>query len=87
MEQEKWIETILNSTNGITKVTPKEMLFSKIQEKINSKNIVPIRIAWAAAASIAILLSLNFIIISESKNASPKTELVASYISKTNQLY
>lgn len=87
MEQEKWIENVLNSTNGITKVAPREALLSKIQKKINSENVVPLRIAWAVAASIAILLAMNFIIVLESKNMTSKTEQIASYISQTNQLY
>lgn len=87
MEQEKWINSVLNSTNGITKVAPDDTLLSRIQEKINTKNVIPLKTVWAVAASIIVLLSLNFIIISESKKTSEKTELVASYISKTNQLY
>lgn len=88
MEQEKWINSILNSTEGITQVTPDDMLFSKIQNKIKEQNIVSNKWIWVAAASFAILFSLNFkIIFSKSQKNNNKIEMIAASMTKNNQLY
>lgn len=89
MEQEKWINSILNSADGITKVTPDdaELLF-RIKEKISAKSVISLRQTWAVAASFAALFTLNFVIIrSQSKKSENKTEMIASELSQTNQLY
>ena len=88
MEQEKWINSILNSTKGITQVTPDAMLFSKIQNKIKEQNIVSNKWIWVVAASFAILFSLNFkIIFSESQKNNNKIEMIVASMTKNNQLY
>ncbi|MEO8516239.1 MAG: hypothetical protein ABI426_05815 [Flavobacterium sp.] len=89
MEQENWINSILNSADGITKVEPDDaLLLFRIKERINAKNVISLRQTWAVAASFAVLFILNFAIIySQSKKSEDKTEMIASYLSKTNQLY
>ncbi|MEO8235058.1 MAG: hypothetical protein ABI549_06550 [Flavobacterium sp.] len=88
MEQEKWINSVINSTYGITKVMPDDLLFSKIENKIKEQNVVSNKWIWVAAASFAILFSLNFeVIFSESKKSNNDTEILASSICKSNQLY
>jgi len=88
MEQDKWIATVLNSTNGMTKVTPSEALFSKIQNRINAENTVSTNWIWAVAASFAILLSINLkVIFSESQKSNSQTETIALSMSESNQLY
>ena len=88
MEQEKWINSVLNSTDGITKVIPDDLLFSKIENKIKEQNVVSNQWIWVAAASFAILFSLNFkVIFSESKKSNNEVEMLASSIYKSNQLY
>ena len=88
METEKWINEILNSTDGMTKVIPDELLFSKIQNKIDNENTIPSQWIWAVAASFLVLLSLNSILIlSKSYKTNSQTEMIASTISKNNQLY
>jgi hypothetical protein len=89
MEQKEWINSILNSTDGIMKVTPNdaELLF-RIKEKINAKNVISLRQIWAVAASFAVLFTLNFTVIrSQSKKSENKTEMIAADLVKTNQLY
>jgi hypothetical protein len=88
MEQEKWINSILNSTDGITQVAPDDLLFSKIQNKIKEQNVVSNKWIWIAAASFAVLFSLNFkVIFSESRKSNNDTEMLASSIYNSNQLY
>jgi hypothetical protein len=88
VESKNWINDILNSSNGITKVTPSTLLFSKIQNKINIQNTISIRWIWVAAASFIILVSLNVkMLLSNPTKASVPTETIVSSVSNCNQLY
>jgi hypothetical protein len=88
MEQENWINEILDSTNGLTSVMPDAKLFSKIQDKIETQKTVNPQWVWLAAASIMLLVAMNIkFIFSETSNEERATELIVSSISKSNQLY
>ena len=89
MEKENWIENILNSTNGITQVTPSENMFSKIQQKINKQNKVSEKKVWLVAASITVLVLLNFtVLLTKTKENKTKTSVYfENTINKSNQLY
>ncbi|MBN8642740.1 MAG: hypothetical protein J0L86_13080 [Flavobacteriales bacterium] len=88
MEAEKFINDILNSTNGITKVSPNDELFSKIELRIQEKSVVPMKTLWLVAASIVILMSLNVIIIaSKNKTQDSSISELEKSIHKSNQLY
>jgi uncharacterized membrane protein YvbJ len=89
MEKQNWIEKVVNSTNGITQVNPKDDLFSKIQHRIRQENKVPSKTIWLVAASVAILIMLNISVInskSESRNDST-TAYLENTLNKSNQLY
>lgn len=88
MEADNWTNDILNSSNGITKVTPGALLFSKIQNKISIQNTVSSQWIWIAAASFTILVSLNvkMLLSNTTKTATPP-ETIVSYVSNSNQLY
>lgn len=88
MEKENWINEILDSTNGMTAAVPDAKLFSKIQNKIKIENTVSQKWIWAAAASIAILVTINikFVFLKSTKQKAT-TEMIAAYLSKSNQLY
>jgi uncharacterized membrane protein YvbJ len=89
MEKDNWIETILNSTNGITQVAPSDDLFSKIQKRIQSEATVSSKTVWLVAASIAVLVLLNITAIS-SKSKSTKhatTAYLEMTVNQSNQLY
>jgi hypothetical protein len=88
MKQDKWIKQVLNSTNGITKVEPNDLLFSKIEKRIQDNNAESKSSLWLAAASITIFLSLSFIIVQ--MNSASKRETNSSFneqFSVNNQLY
>ena len=88
MEKEKFINEILNSTNGITNITPNDFLLLRIQNKINNQNKVATKWVWMAAASIVFLVSLNSILLFSSFNKKTNdTELLVNTISNDNQLY
>ena len=88
MEANNWINDILNSNNGITKVTPDALLFSKIQNKISIQNSVSSQWIWIAAASFTILVSLNVkMLLSNTTKTIVPTETIVSSVSNSNQLY
>lgn len=88
MEQEKWINKILGSTNRMTSVMPDTKLFSKIKNRIESKKTIKPQWVWLAAASIILLVALNVkFIFSKTSHEEKATELIVSSISKSNQLY
>ena len=88
MEQDKWIEKVLNSTNGITKVEPNDVLFSKIEKQIQENNRKSKSSLWLVAASVTLFLSLNCIVFQLSSFS--KKENISSFdeqFSINNQLY
>ena len=89
MEKENWIENILNSTNGIMQVTPSENMFSNIQQKINKQNKLSDKTVWLVAASIAVLVLLNFtVLLTKTKENKTKTTVYfENTINQSNQLY
>jgi hypothetical protein len=88
MNQENFIYEILNSTNGITKVDPNDLLFSRIQRSINNKNKVSTKWIWVVAAFIVLLVSLNVaLVISNSNTKISDSELLVNSIINNNQLY
>lgn len=89
MEKENYIENILNSTNGMTPVIPSDDLFSKIQQRIHLENKVSPKTLWLVAASIAILVMVNFsVLASKSKEkTSSTTAYLEMTVNKSNQLY
>ena len=88
MRKEVSINTVLNSSDGIVKVMPADELFAKIELKINSKNVVPLKTIWLVAACIVVLISLNIILLSGT-NKSNKYNMASfeNSINKSNQFY
>jgi hypothetical protein len=89
MEKDKWIENVLNSTDGITKVSPNDQLFSKIQSRINDQKPVETYVKWLVAASIVVLLSLNTTYLIQKNNTTKQNNNNISSLVDTvnNQLY
>ena len=88
MEKENFINEILNSANGITKVAPNDDLFFKIQNRIEP-NTISSKTIWLVAASIIVLCTINVGIIINSKAIiREKSEVnLANELHKSNQLY
>ena len=88
MEANNWINDVLNSSDGITKVLPDALLFSKIQNRISIQNTVSSQWIWIAAASFTILVSLNVkMLLSNTTKTAVPTETIVSSVSNSNQLY
>ena len=89
MERNNWITTILKSTNGITPVLPSDDLYSKIQQRIQLQSKVSLKTVWLVAASIAVLILLNFSVLTlktKQKESSTTIYLELTLI-KSNQIY
>lgn len=88
METENWVNEIFNSTNGMTKVIPDDLLLSKIYNRINKEKTFSNRWVWIAAASFGLLISLNVkMVFANTSNAKIQTQTLAATMAKTNQLY
>lgn len=89
MERNNWIENILNSTNGINPVEPSDDLFSKIQQRIQLESKVSSKTVWLVAASIAVLVMLNFSVLASKtkQKTSSSTAYLEMTVNKSNQLY
>ncbi len=88
METENWINEILQSTEGMQPAVPSDVLFSKIQNRIQEEKVIAPQWVWLAAASIAILVSINIkLFFFKSHKEKSATELYASSLTKSNQLY
>lgn len=87
MEKENWIEAIINSTNGMSKVVPDEMLLFKIEQKIKLQKTIPNQWIFGTVAALVILFAINFEVLFSNTKKSTDVEMVASSISKDNQFY
>ena len=88
MKAENWTLEIMESTNGMVKVLPNKLLFDKIQNKINLESKVSNKWIFVAAATFALLISINIKLLkSNLAKTNTQTETVISTISNTNQLY
>lgn len=88
MKTENWTNEILDSSNGMVKVLPNKLLFNKIQNRINLESKIPNNWIFVAAATFALLISINInLLMSSSAKSNFHSESVISSISYINQLY
>lgn len=60
MKKDNWIQNILNSTNGMTQVSPSDDLLLKINKKITFQKKVSDMTLCLVATFITILATINF---------------------------
>ena len=88
MEKDQWIQTVMNSTNGISAVTPSGDLLARIQLKIKQQEKVTPTTVWWIAASIAVLLTLNVALLQKAKTRDNSTSSYLEHtLNQSNQLY
>ena len=87
MEREEFINHVLNSVDEITKITPNEAVFKRIEFRINESKISK-KSLWLVAASIVVLISLNIVILKDNFS-NDKTAIISleQVINQNNQLY
>jgi hypothetical protein len=89
MDKDKWIDEVLNSTQNISRVAPRESLVEAIQYKIRAEK-TDVKTVWMVAASVAILVMLNITAISFYQHSSSTERATAATdnpFSSNNQLY
>jgi len=88
MDKENFITAVLNSTNGMTQVTPPDDLYLKIETRINNKKVVSLNTLWMVAASVVVLITINFMLMKDFRKSSSSEMIVLEQtINPTNQLY
>lgn len=84
MEKKKWIEEVLSSTQKLQRAEAPAGLWQKVQEKVNNETkviaLVPKRTVWLAAASIGVLVALNWVALRNYQNPSERVSPVESLI-------
>jgi hypothetical protein len=75
--KEKWIDEVMNSTQGMSRADPDNDLLDKITSKLNSPNAVkttPLPVTqWAAAAILLIALNVGSVIYFTNHNKTMAT--------------
>ncbi len=65
----KWIEDVLNSTEGMSRAQPSGKLFTSIEQQLNNAREVarkvPMRTVLVAAASVVVLVVANVFMLSD----------------------
>lgn len=87
MKNKEWIEDVLNSAQNIQRAEAPDGLWNKIQQEIAKDvkvvSLVPKRTIWLAAASVALLVIMNWVAIhsyqSSSTNKSKVDTLIEQY--------
>lgn len=88
MEKEHWIQTVFNSTSGMTPVMPSDDLLANIQLKIKQKERVAPTTIWWIAASIAVLVTLNVAVLQKAnRNNKINNSYFEPTLNQSNQLY
>ncbi len=95
MERKKlWIDQALETDKFINRVEPSNELLGRLKNIPNtiseSYDKIPKKVIWAVAASVAVLICMNFISLKEyksnSSSSTESTELVDSHFSYLKQL-
>ncbi len=77
MKKENWIAKVESSSEGLNKIEPADSLWEKIQAEINTVREIKFtpKQVFAIAASIALLISLNFSLMASSKKTTQESEI------------
>lgn len=66
MKKEKWMEEVTATADTLGRTEAPAHLFSGIQSRLRGKVVqLPARTVWLAAASLAILVALNFVVLTQ----------------------
>jgi hypothetical protein len=60
MDKQKWIEEVIDGGTRVRKLAPRDTLLEAIERRVAKVAEVPARKVWMAAASVVLLVALNF---------------------------
>lgn len=87
-EKEKWVDEVLKSLDGVSKIQPPDTVYQRIQQKFQKVVSIPIILGIAASFLLLVFLNINIINstynVDDKPNSSLKEELG---IFNSNQLY
>ncbi|GAB4001173.1 hypothetical protein GCM10028807_56690 [Spirosoma daeguense] len=89
-EKEKWINNALRSTDGIERAEPSPFLYAKIRHRLFEATpsvYLPTRTVWLTATSFALLLLLNWRVVSQQASRVNTDDTELSTIVSEMQLY
>jgi len=88
MDKKDWINDVMNSLDSIKPAEADPFLYTKVISKINSKktDYIPMKIVWLAAASFALLIAVNFMLIKPVKSMSQNSVKDVKDLAKGFQL-
>ncbi len=70
--KENWIDDVLNSAGSINRISADEQLFLNINSRLSGRvqqiKAVPVKTVWLAAASLALLIALNLVLLNRSES-------------------
>ncbi|AWH85966.1 hypothetical protein HYN59_12985 [Flavobacterium album] len=88
MEKQKWIEDVIDSGSRVRKLAPRDSLLEAIERRVAPVAEVPARKVWIAAASVAVLIALNFAAIKAAGDTgTEKSSTTETPLYTNNQLY
>ncbi len=94
MEQNNWINSVLENTKKIKRVEAPPFLFTRIEQKLKNAVTDSVAIKWVTASvgALIFLVLLNFVLIRKTlfqkPENKPETELALSLgLDNSNQLY
>jgi len=91
--KEEWIDTTMNSFEGIQRAEAPDFLFHKLEKRLTDKifplrtGIVPFRVVSVVAALIILLVSVNLFILTRQSKMNPNhsgIEKIATYYGLNN---
>lgn len=65
MEKEKWIEEVLAVTGSVSAIEARASLFAGIKTRIGKPAVVSTTVIWLAAASFALLITVNVMVVAQ----------------------
>lgn len=88
MKKENWIEDIMETANNMGRAEASTDLFTAIQSRLRGKVVqlkqVPARTVWLAAASLALLVALNFAVLTQTTTQTETTATAPYSLTDSN---
>jgi hypothetical protein len=91
-KKDNWIEQTMSSTKGIQSQSVSESLRKRLEsiptEIVILNSTIPLRSVWLAAASIALLITINIVSVKQTKQKAQQTDssIYSEYFSYLDQI-
>lgn len=79
MKKEEWIEEVLAVAGSVSATEARASLFTGIKMRIGKPPVVSTTIIWLAAASFALLITVNVMVVAQAGTKQSSTSEVNAY--------